>query len=102
MEALLMKADSLLCLHPLLNLNYWENLGVKAGTSAAESEKFAFQARKIITTWDGTDHTDYACRVYGGLIEKWYIPRVRYYFDEVCAGRKNPNMRLVENIAPWF
>lgn len=101
MEDLLMKADSLLCLHPLLNLNYWENLGRAAGTSAEESEKFAFQARKIVTTWDGTDHTDYACRVWGGLIEKWYIPRVRYYFEEVCAGR-TPNMRSVENIAPWF
>jgi alpha-N-acetylglucosaminidase len=102
MEELLMKADNLLCQHPLLNLERWEKLGEAAGTSAEESAKFAFQARKLITTWDGTDHTDYACRVWGGLIEKWYIPRVRYYFDEVCAGRKNPNMRLVENIAPWF
>ena len=98
MEQLLMQADSLLCLHPLLNLDRWEHIAREAATSETEAERFAYNARKIVTTWDGTDHTDYACRVWGGLIRNWYIPRVRHWFESVAAGQ-DPRMRQFEN--PW-
>ena len=87
-ERLLLDADRLLASHPILRLDRWVEKAVGAGCTAQEKERFAIEARRLLTRWtDGPSLADYSARVWSGLIRDFYVPRMRAYFEAMHAGR---------------
>ena len=93
--------DLLLSTHPAFMAGSW----LKQAHDAAEEiapgnrqvyELFDHNARLLITTWgperaaNGGGLRDYSNREWGGLIETYYLPRWKQYFQELQAGNPLP------------
>jgi alpha-N-acetylglucosaminidase len=68
--------DRLLESHPLHRLQAWVDLARLHGATAAEKDYYESNAKRLITTWGGAQ-SDYAARMWSGLIRDYYIPRIQ-------------------------
>jgi len=77
---LLNEADKLLQSHPDDRLQRWVNYAKTFGSTPAEKQYYAQDARRIITTW-GPGVGDYSARMWAGLISSYYVQRMKHYYD---------------------
>lgn len=81
LNTLMLRLDSVLSIHPLLNLERWERQAQAAAKNPATRKRNAVNARRLITIWYG-NHTkdepvqDYASRIWSGLVRDYYRPRL--------------------------
>ena len=74
--SILSNIDRLLLSHPNLRLQRWVNFAKAFGKNEAQKKYYAQDARRIITTW-GPGVDDYAAKMWGGLIDSYYLPRLK-------------------------
>ncbi|MCI1640438.1 MAG: alpha-N-acetylglucosaminidase C-terminal domain-containing protein [Bacteroidales bacterium] len=79
--------DKLLESHDNMRTQRWLDFAEAAGTNPKESEAFAIEAKRLISTWGGTSLHDYAARIWSGIIRDYYVPRLKYYFDNAIEGK---------------
>lgn len=72
---LLLQADTLLASHPIDRLDRWIEWARDYGTTISEKNVYESDAKRIITTWGGAQ-SDYAARLWSGLIRDYYVPRI--------------------------
>jgi len=80
--------DKLLESHPVLRAQRWIDFAKSAGTDPQESERFAIEAKRLVSTWGGASLHDYSARIWSGLIRDYYMPRLKYYFDNAIQGKR--------------
>lgn len=82
---LLQDMDELLATREDFLLGKWLKDAKDWGTNAKERKLYEWNARTLITLWDGRDSilNEYAGRHWSGLISGFYIPRWQMYFDEL-------------------
>lgn len=78
---ILHEADKLLASHPDYQLSRWVGWAEDMGRDDAQKAAYAANAKRLITTWGGGQE-DYAARMWSGMIESYYIPRLTKYFTE--------------------
>jgi alpha-N-acetylglucosaminidase len=78
---LLLDIDRLLASHPSYCLQTWIDYARNQGTTPAEKSLYETNAKRLITTWGGAQ-SDYAARVWSGLIKDYYVPRIRIHFSD--------------------
>ncbi len=91
LENLMLRLDRALTAHPLYNLENWEKQAMDMATSAADKQRNAVNARRIVSVWYGNHQqdepvNDYACRVWAGLIRDYYLPRVSGTWNKKING----------------
>jgi alpha-N-acetylglucosaminidase len=89
-------------------LGQWLEDAKERGTTAEEKELYEWNARNILTMWHGKDGNrlnDYAWRHWAGLLNNYYIPRWKQFFDYVenymKKGREPDMEQFREKIAEW-
>jgi len=78
---MLREIDRLLESHPTNRLQPWVDFARKKGTSVAEKDYYESNAKRLITTWGGSQE-DYAARLWSGLIRDYYIPRIQHQLKD--------------------
>ena len=87
---LMKRADRFMESCPDYRLERWIEFARAWGSTAAESDRYEMNARRLITIWgpgkgpDGLN--DYACRVWSGVIRDYYVPRWQYCFESKKTG----------------
>ena len=81
LDRMMLQLDSVLCINPMLSLERWERMAVKAGGTPADGTRNAVNARRLITVWYGNHRKDepvqdYAARLWSGLVRDYYRPRL--------------------------
>lgn len=79
--------DSLLESHPVYRLQRWIDFARKHGDTEKLKDYYEMNARRIVTIW-GPPVSDYACKLWSGLIRDYYLPRWREYFRCKETGSK--------------
>ncbi|HWB54073.1 MAG TPA: alpha-N-acetylglucosaminidase TIM-barrel domain-containing protein, partial [Tepidisphaeraceae bacterium] len=89
-EALdLMKGvDALLANHPINRLARWVDFARRWGDTPAESDYYESDAKRLITTWGGPRLSEYASRIWNGLVGTYYRARWAGFFNEWSTGKK--------------
>lgn len=72
--------DALLDQHPVYRLESWIDHARAWGTSEQEKDRYEVDAKRIVTTWGGF-LTEYAAKMWSGLIRDYYVPRWRVWID---------------------
>ncbi len=85
--SMLADMDKLLESHPILRAQRWMDFAKAAGTNPKESENFVIESKRLISTWGGASLYDYSCRIWSGMIRDYYMPRLKYYFDNTFEGK---------------
>jgi alpha-N-acetylglucosaminidase len=80
--------DALLYAHPLNRLDRWVNFARGWGDNREESDYFESDAKRQITTWGGPALSEYASKVWGGLVRGYYRGRWEAYFKSLAGGEK--------------
>ncbi|MDR3738555.1 MAG: alpha-N-acetylglucosaminidase [Terracidiphilus sp.] len=83
---MLQQIDALMNLRPDRRLETWVNA---ARAQAATSDEAAFydqNSRLLITTWGWPELSDYASRVWAGLIRDYYAARWKAWFEHQWSG----------------
>jgi len=88
---LLKKTDKLLDAHPLYRLNRWVDFARSWGNNDKEANYFEENAKRQITTWGGPNLSEYAAKVWSGLIKNYYLPRWEKFADSLKNG-SNSNL----------
>jgi len=74
--SLLTAVDRLLQSHPTDRLQPWVDAARAHGVNLKQKNYYEANAKRLITTW-GAAQSDYAARMWSGLIKDYYIPRIR-------------------------
>jgi alpha-N-acetylglucosaminidase len=82
---MLLRIDALMNLRPDRKLETWTAAAQSWGRSAGESVYYDENARRLITVWGWPELSDYASRVWAGLIRDYYAARWQAFF----TGLKN-------------
>jgi len=82
-ERLIVSANGLLVEVEDCSLYPWIANAWRWGTSEAEKQYYETQARTLLTIWGGPILNDYANRMWGGLLEQYYLRRWQLFFDAV-------------------
>jgi alpha-N-acetylglucosaminidase len=80
---ILLNVDRLLASHPVDRLQPWVDLARSHGVDQQQQNYYEENAKRLITTW-GAAQSDYAARMWSGLIKSYYIPRMQMQL----SGRK--------------
>jgi alpha-N-acetylglucosaminidase len=83
---LLLKTDELLNAHPLYRLKRWTDFARSWGNNEKEADYYEENAKRQITTWGGPDLSEYAAKVWSGLIKDYYLPRWIKFADSLKTG----------------
>ena len=83
---LLRTIDRLLESHPLHRLSRWTGWARSHGKNKALKDYYESNAKRIVTTWGGS-LSDYAARLWSGLIRDYYIPRYQKLFEQLQTGK---------------
>lgn len=79
---LLINVDRLLESHPTDRLLPWIDFARSHGNTLKDKDYYESNAKRLITSWGGIQ-SDYAARLWGGLIREYYIPRMQLtLFDQ--------------------
>ncbi|MET9310872.1 alpha-N-acetylglucosaminidase TIM-barrel domain-containing protein [Kribbella sp. NPDC003505] len=73
------------------------------GADSAESAQLEYDARKQLTSWGlrTTDLQDYAYREWSGLLDGYYAPRWKQYFEALKAGTAAPQIDWYDVAEQW-
>ena len=74
------RIDALMNLRPDRRLETWTQAARSWAKSDDEAAHYDENARQLITTWGWPELSDYASRVWSGLIRDYYAPRWSAYF----------------------
>jgi len=85
--ALIEKIDSLLNAHPLYRLERWVNFARNWGDDKKEADFYEENAKRQVTTWGGPWLSEYAAKIWGGLVKGYYLPRWQKYADSLKTGK---------------
>lgn len=80
---ILEQIDTLLLSHPTQRLERWVQWARNWGNTEAEKDYYESNAKRLVTTWGG-GLDDYSARMWSGLIDKYYLVRMKAYVE----GRK--------------
>lgn len=83
----MLQADKLLQSHPNLRLSRWLGYAANYGNNMAENAYYTRNAKRIITRWGGHIR-DYSCRMWGGLISSYYVPRMKAFYEAESKNEK--------------
>ncbi len=83
---LLKNVDELLNEHPLYRLKRWINFARRWGNNGKEADYYESDAKRQITTWGGPNLSEYAAKMWSGLIEGYYLPRWKLFADSLRTG----------------
>jgi alpha-N-acetylglucosaminidase len=75
------KIDLLLDSHSLYKLDSWIEKARLWGNTPEEKLYFEADAKRIITLW-GSNLTEYAARLWSGLLSGFYMPRWEAWFEK--------------------
>jgi alpha-N-acetylglucosaminidase len=78
---LLLVVDRLLQSHPSDRLQPWVEMARDHGTNLQQKNYYEANAKRLITTW-GATQSDYAARMWSGLIKDYYIPRMQIQLSD--------------------
>jgi alpha-N-acetylglucosaminidase len=79
---ILANIDRLLESHSTDRLRPWIDFARSHGNTSKNKDYYESNAKRLITTWGGTQ-SDYAARLWSGLIRDYYIPRIQLaLFDQ--------------------
>lgn len=90
-KELMLRLDRALSVHPLYNLEKWEQQAMDVASNDVDRKRNAVNARRIVSVWYG-DHekdepvNDYACRMWAGLIRDYYLPRLEGTWNREING----------------
>jgi alpha-N-acetylglucosaminidase len=79
--------DTLLGSHPMFRLERWVGLARKWGKTPEEKNYYEEDAKRQITVWGGPMLSEYACRVWSGLVAGYYMPRWRAWYEAKRDGK---------------
>jgi alpha-N-acetylglucosaminidase len=79
--------DTLLGSHPMFRLERWVGLARKWGKTPDEKNYYEEDAKRQITVWGGPMLSEYACRVWSGLVAGYYLPRWRAWYEAKRDGK---------------
>lgn len=80
-KKILLFTDRLLASHPSDRLSVWVQYARNMATESSEKMEYEKDAKRLITSWGGAQ-TDYAARMWNGLIRSYYVPRMESYLFE--------------------
>ncbi len=89
------QVDALMSQHPLHRLDRWVSLARGWGQDAASKDRYEANAKRLVTTWGGPVLTEYAARVWSGLLRSYYLPRWEQWIEAKCSGNDS------FDIEPW-
>ncbi len=95
---ILHQTDKLLSSHPDYRLTRWVDWADAAGATDEAKAKYAANAKRLIATWGGVQE-DYAARMWSGMIDSYYIPRLKIYFSDGAAELDVWEERWIDT--PW-
>jgi alpha-N-acetylglucosaminidase len=78
--------DALMNLRADRRLETWVNAARAHAASSAEAAFYDENARRLITTWGWPELSDYASRVWSGLIRDYYAARWQAWFEHQFTG----------------
>lgn len=70
------EADRLLQSHPLDRLDRWVSQAREWGDSPSERAYYEADAKRQVTVWGGPVLTEYAAKMWSGLIKTYYAPPI--------------------------
>jgi alpha-N-acetylglucosaminidase len=88
--------DALLSAHPIHRLDRWVGFARSWGDTPAESGYFEADAKRQITTWGGPVLSEYASKVWSGMVGGYYRGRWAGMFEQLRTG-KPFNLHAWEN-----
>ncbi|MDR3627251.1 MAG: alpha-N-acetylglucosaminidase [Ignavibacteriaceae bacterium] len=83
---LISKVDELLSAHPLYRINRWIDFARSWGKDEKEADFYEENAKRQITTWGGPYLTEYASKIWSGLVKNYYLPRWEKFADSLKTG----------------
>jgi alpha-N-acetylglucosaminidase len=81
------EADRLLASHPLDRLQRWVDMARAWGDSPSDKDYYEADAKRQITVWGGPDLSEYAAKMWSGLISTYYVPRWTQWLDAKRSGK---------------
>jgi alpha-N-acetylglucosaminidase len=85
--ALVNQADQLLANHPLDRVSRWEKFAELWGSDAKGKAYYRSDARRQVTTWGGPVLTEYAAKMWAGLLTQYYAPRWTQWLEAKRSGK---------------
>lgn len=86
---ILPKIDELLRAHPLFRLKRWADLARRWGDTPKQRDYYETDAKLQITVWGGTPRlSEYAAKVWSGLVEGYYLKRWEKFADSLEHGTR--------------
>ncbi|QEC58504.1 alpha-N-acetylglucosaminidase [Flavisolibacter ginsenosidimutans] len=95
---LLTVVDRLLQSHPTDRLEPWVEAARAHGTNVKQKDYYESNAKRLITTW-GAAQSDYAARMWSGLIKDYYIPRMKLQLSDKRNALREWEERWIKT--PW-
>lgn len=84
--AWMLRMDALMNLRPDRRIESWAEAARSWAHSDDQAAYYDENARRLITTWGWPELSDYASRVWSGLIRDYYAPRWSAYLESHRAG----------------
>lgn len=94
-NAWLLEIDGLMNVRADRRLETWVNSARNYGLTDAESAALDENGRQLITVWGWPELSDYASRVWSGLIRDYYAPRWKIWID-AAVSREEVSIELWE------
>lgn len=80
--------DSLLANHPINRLARWVDFARAWGDTPGEKDYYEADAKRQITTWGGPMLSEYACKIWNGMVRNYYRARWAGTFNELATNKK--------------
>jgi alpha-N-acetylglucosaminidase len=80
-DLLMRKLDAIIAARPDASLERWISTARAEGTSLEEKALMEQNARRQITVWGGPNLSEYAAKIWSGMLRDYYAPRWRLFFD---------------------
>ncbi|WP_242132531.1 alpha-N-acetylglucosaminidase [Aestuariivivens marinum] len=84
---LVIKIDDMLSHHSLSNLERWVKKARRWGTDKGQMDYYESDAKRIITVW-GSGLTEYASRLWSGLLKDYYLARWEAWYNAQKEGEE--------------
>ena len=91
------EADRLLASHPLDRLQRWTGLARDWGKSDSDRDYYEVDAKRQVTVWGGPDLSEYAAKMWSGLIDGYYVSRWTRWLDALRSGKSTDTQAWEES-----
>ncbi|RJP67333.1 MAG: alpha-N-acetylglucosaminidase [Ignavibacteriales bacterium] len=86
-KKMILNVDNLFSFREDKTLNRWIDYARQWGNSEEEKNYYEENAKRQITVWGGPDLSEYAAKLWSGLIKDYYLVRWERYFDSLKTGK---------------